>query len=130
MCFVERQDVVEICLHFSAADQHEVEYENQHENIDRKTADPFHQQLSDLRNPCGQFDEVIGYQQVVAGFLFDQLGDVLGRFDDRSGIQVDALQLVDHEPYDQRHRDQETEDRFAQYDGCGQTAPYVAFFSQ
>ena len=32
------------------------------------------------------------------------------RFDDRSGIQVDALQLVDHEPYDQRHRDQETED--------------------
>ena len=32
----------------------------------------------------------VNYRQVVAGFLFDQLGDVLGRFDDRSGIQVDA----------------------------------------
>ena len=47
--FIERQDFIDILFHAFSSDEHEVKYDDQYTDIDRKAADSSHKKLSDGR---------------------------------------------------------------------------------
>lgn len=48
---VERQDVVDVQFHLLSADQHEIKYEYQDEDVDGEAADAAHDGLPDTWKP-------------------------------------------------------------------------------
>ena len=96
---IKRQDGIDICFHLYTADQHEIQNEDQYEQIDDKAADPSHYGLPDAGK--GGYDKRgrITAQYVIACFTFDDSGYFFDRSNDGLRIEIEVLQFVDQHPY-------------------------------
>ena len=105
------------------ADQHEIQNEDQYEQIDDKAADPSHYGLPDAGK--GGYDKRgrITAQYVIACFTFDDSGYFFDRSNDGLRIEIEVLQFVDQHPYYQWNRYQEEEDGFSRDQQSG-SAPF------
>ena len=123
---VERQYLAAVLLHAQAADEHEIEHEQQHDDVDAEIHDAAQHPLPQMRDHPHERRDIPLLPKVVSRLFVDQRCDVFERLDDRLGLEGDVLHLVDDHPDDQTDRHQETEHRLAQQQRRGQAAPPFA----
>ena len=119
----EGEQLADVLLHAAAAQQHEVEHEEQDHHIDRKARHPAEEPLPEVRKLREQTPQVALLPQVVARTLLDQRREVSGRGDELAGIERKALHALGNHPDQQRDRHQEAAHRLAQQQPGRRTAP-------
>lgn len=104
----EGQQLPAIGLHAEAADEHEIEYEEQHDQIDGERGQAADEPLREFRDSGQKRLQVALLPEVVARTVADEFGHVAHGVHERLRIERDALDLVHYHPDQQGNGDEET----------------------
>ena len=116
----ERKQRTAIILHAAAADQHEIEHEQQHDDIDSEAEDALQERLPHSGNHGDHRRDIGLLQQVVSRPLVNQGRDMTDGIDQRLRIECKILHLVYEHPHDPAQGNQEADDSFDEQQRGGQ----------